>query len=179
MVLIADIGNYGSGKTLTMTTMGYLAHLQRIPIYTNYEVSFPHTRIESIEDLDNISNGLALLDEFWYTLDSRASNTKVNRTISVIISKSRKRNLDIITTEQDLSLLDLRLRERLHYVWLPRLYLDNNGLPAVAKVLILKRNFLGNWEPLPRSLVLDVSSALDKYDTAEELMPLISESASK
>ena len=179
MVLIADIGNYGSGKTLTMTTMGYLAHLQGIPIYTNYDVSFPHTRVESIEDLDRMNNGLALLDEFWYTIDSRASNTKINRIVSLIISKSRKRNLDIITTEQDLSLIDLRLRERLHYVWLPRLYLDPDGVPSVSKVLVLKRNSLGDWEPLPRSLVLDVSSALDKYDTCEELMPLLSESSNK
>ncbi len=74
----AIIGEYSAGKTALMTAIAYRDHLQGIPIYSNYHLKFPHTRIHTVQDMDNMQQGTFVMDEAWYTFDSRAFSSKTN-----------------------------------------------------------------------------------------------------
>ena len=105
----------GTGKTLTLTLLGYIFQQQGIDIYSNYPVNFEHTPVRKPEEIKNIQYGVFLGDELWSWLDARTSATKKNRIISSILLKSRKRGYHIIHTAQFKSQPDKRLREHTDY----------------------------------------------------------------
>jgi len=101
----------GSGKTLTLTLLGYLHYLNGERIYSNYKVNYPHVPIRKPEEIEKIKNGVFLGDELWAWLDSRSSPSKINKTISKILLKSRKRGYSIYHTAQFFMQPEKRLRE--------------------------------------------------------------------
>ena len=86
----AIIGEYSAGKTALMTAIAYRDHLQDIPIYSNYHLGFPHTRIHSVQEMDDMKQGTFVMDEAWYTFDSRSFSSKTNMIGSYILSKACK-----------------------------------------------------------------------------------------
>ena len=133
MALYAYVGELGTGKTLGLTYMALRNWLKGKDIYSNYKLNFPPTEfgnriiyVRTIDDIQNIGDGFACLDELWLWLDSRASGSKKNKIISVILSASRKMGFDIGYTTQSLHQIDKRVRDITDMLVIPQI--SGNGL---------------------------------------------------
>jgi len=107
---ISLIGNIGSGKTLFLAIIG--KHSKR-EIFSNFQLNLPlYNELEIIDLLDLKNNIIVFIDEAYTWLESRTSMSTLNRYLSYIIFQSRKRNIDIYTTSQMFSSIDIRLRQQ-------------------------------------------------------------------
>lgn len=170
MTLSVVLGEYGEGKTMFLTCLAVLARTLGKDVYSNYSLNLNHSQLESLDDMDLVRDGLLLLDEFWYTIDSRSANTKENKFGSVVLSKSRKRNLHICFSEQGFDLVDRRYRDRTRLIFLPEL--DNAKNPKFLKISLWKRDKFGEFRKSKKVMVFNLRNILTKFDTNEELMPL-------
>jgi len=118
-MIIAFCGSLGSGKTLGLTWLAKQWHNAGIPIYSNYDLKFKYNPIIEFEDIENMKEGFAVLDELWLWMDARMSITKRNRAISEILLKSRKRKISIGYTAQSFRQVDIRLRHVTDYLVMP------------------------------------------------------------
>lgn len=153
-MIIAFIGDVGSGKTLSMTYLLYNSvkkprEVQRIfrflygdlcyfanveyTIHANYSLydmefkSIPPT----LEGIDSIQTKRSILglDELWQSADSRESVTLPNKTLSRFFAQSRKRLGDsshLFHSAQYLHTVDVRIRNLTPFLICPTivLYLD-------------------------------------------------------
>lgn len=113
-------GMKGSGKTSLCTKMCFEAYRNNRPILSNYHLNFPYTPIslkQILEDSSILKNAVLALDEAQTMIDCRLCGTKSNRLISYLALQSRKRNLDIIMTSQQLDNLDRRIRVNLDFLY--------------------------------------------------------------
>jgi len=112
MVLMAIVGELGSGKTLALTYLMWKNHFKKgRRIFSNYNLyGIPHTKITSLEDLENAKNGFIGLDEAWVWLDARTSNQQMNQVTSSILLESRKKGLTFCYTAQHITQIDARIR---------------------------------------------------------------------
>lgn len=90
-----------------------------ITIYSNYNLNFPHQKIESFEDFEHMQDGFAALDEFWIWADSRESMGKKNKLITAILVKSRRRSIEIGYTAQHQRQVDVRVRRVTDFIARP------------------------------------------------------------
>ena len=132
MALYAYIGELGTGKTLGLTYMALRNWLKGKDIYSNYKLNFPDVPfnnkiryVRSIDEIQNIKEGFACLDELWLWTDSRASGSKKNKIISMILNSSRKRGYDIGYTSQSLHQIDKRIRDITDMLVIPQM--SGNG----------------------------------------------------
>lgn len=109
-MLIAVIGEVGSGKTLYMTRKAL--SIKR-PIYSNYNIKVPNYVPLTILDLLELPTNITMfLDEAYTWLESRTSGRKLNRLLSYIIFMSRKINIDVFASAQMFGAIDIRFREQ-------------------------------------------------------------------
>ena len=107
---IAIIGNIGSGKTLFLAIVGKYSKRK---IFSNFQLDLElYNELEIIDLLNLENNIIVFIDEAYTWLESRTSMSTLNRYLSYIIFQSRKRNLDIYTTSQMFSSVDIRFREQ-------------------------------------------------------------------
>lgn len=132
-MLIAIIGDLGSGKTLTLTYLAWVGTQQKIPVYSNYNLAFKHRKLKHPRDLGECGSGLVALDEAWLWADARIAMSKVNRFISLVILQSRKRNLNIAFTTQTFRQIDVRIRNITDLYFLPDLQPSGECLVDVYK----------------------------------------------
>jgi len=118
-MLIAIIGDLGSGKTLTLTFFALMYYVSNRTVYANYHLAFPHVYVSDINMLNEIRYGGFFGDELWLWIDSRASSSARNRFVSMILAKSRKRKLDIFYTTQIFRQIDLRIRRLTDIIIIP------------------------------------------------------------
>ena len=117
-MILGFIGKMGSGKTLSMTKYAKEYFDQGCKIYSNYNLNFKHEKIDIKKLLtmdDDLQNAVILLDEIHIFIDSRESMRKKNRLISYFITQSRKRNLILMFTTQQMHQIDKRLRTNCNY----------------------------------------------------------------
>lgn len=124
MALSAFVGTLGAGKTLGLTWRAMIAHNQGKTLYSNYKLGFPHYTIDHPDQLEDIRNGFAALDELWLWMDSRASGDQKNMFRAKVLAKSRKRKIEIGYTAQNLMQIDKRIRNVTDTVYAP--YLPHN-----------------------------------------------------
>lgn len=109
-MLIAIVGDLGSGKTLYMTRKAL--KIKR-PIYSNFKIKVPNYIELSILDLLSLPTNIVLfLDDAYTWLESRTSGKKLNRFLSYIILASRKVNIDVYASCQLFGSIDLRFRDQ-------------------------------------------------------------------
>lgn len=123
-MIIGIEGGISAGKTLVMT---YLLKQELIeckkPLYTNYTLRrMPHTKIDlqwlieamkNGHDFEQNGTGAAIgLDEIHILMDSRTSQTKVNRLVSYFLLQTGKEGINLYYTTQDFGQVDRRLRQR-------------------------------------------------------------------
>ncbi len=120
-MLVAILGKMGSGKTLAQTFFLYRAFLKGEKVFANYPLTFPHKRITSIEELNDLKRGVFGGDELWSWLDSRSSGSQKNRFTSSILLRSRKRGFDVFFTAQHFIQMDPRIRRVTDVLAIPKL----------------------------------------------------------
>jgi len=136
MVLLAVVGELGAGKTLTLTYLAIKQHLERgRKIYSNYRLyGVPYFHVDSIPDIESMSQGFVALDEMWLWIDARCSLQQKNRVTSSILLKSRKRGLTIAYTTQSFDQVDKRVRKITDFMAYPILSVGN----SYCKVVIFR-----------------------------------------
>jgi len=174
-MLIGAFGGFGSGKTLILAS--YCCHVANKPnykVFTNFTVKHKNITIVEPIDLLNINptdyNVLLGLDEVYAWLDSRMSQTKVNRFLSWIILQSRKRNMDIFYTAQLGSSVDLRLRDLTDIV----IYCMRTSLKPKADFVYIMELNLG-WSVRRAKFLLPYKKArkfFQYFDTREIVQPI-------
>ena len=109
-MLISIIGEIGSGKTLLLTIIGSKSNRE---IYSNYVLNLPLYKELRIINLLSLKDNIEVfIDEAYTWLESRTSSNTLNRYLSYIVFQSRKRTINIYTTSQMFSSVDIRFREQ-------------------------------------------------------------------
>ena len=113
MTLALVTGDLGKGKSLYESYIG-AKHSNETEIYPNFTLKVPNVTPLTLQNFDEIREGLILIDEAYEWLECRISGEEVSRFITKIIFKSRKRGIDIMCGAQLESTLDLRFRNLNH-----------------------------------------------------------------
>ena len=160
-MLVAICGNLGSGKTLSLTFMGWWFLKKGYDIYSNYKLNFPHKRLTSFKDLSNFNNGVFLGDELWSWTDSREFGSRKNKDINAILLKSRKRGIDIFYTTQHFKQMDVRIRRITDIIVLPEMF---------KRGRLCRLYFFDNsGYKVRRPIVFKTEDIFPLYDTTEEV----------
>jgi hypothetical protein len=175
-MLIGIEGGLGSGKTLAMTYLEYIAKTKyKSKVASNYFTKFADTFIDSIETFNGFRQGMMLLDEIWLWSDSRKSSSSRNEIVNKIPLTSRKRRFIIVYTSQQLSQVDLRIRNITDVFVKVRLkpILDSKGKPLLDdKGRILKVCIMRFRKCPLRKIIFLANDMYDLYDTEEEVNSL-------
>jgi len=114
--IVGILGKQGMGKTMLMTYYGIQENNVGKRIFSNYHLNgIDYTPIVSLNDLENMRNGVFLGDELWLWIWSRISMSKINKEINKIVMLNRKRNVSIYYTAQLSRSVDVMLREVTDY----------------------------------------------------------------
>jgi len=112
-MLVHFTGDVGSGKTLFCT---HIALHDKRPVYSNYKINLPNYNDLKPEMLSILTeSSLVIIDEAYTWLESRLSGRNINLYLTYILFQSRKRNLDILITDQLVGTIDLRFRAMTNY----------------------------------------------------------------
>jgi hypothetical protein len=159
-MLLGICGNLGSGKTCTLTFLGTYFYKRGHNIFANYHLKFKYTPINSLEDIDNVKQGIFLGDELWGWIDARASISEKNKQIAKILLRSRKRGVDIFYTAQHFKQMDVRVRRITDMLLFPELY-------PTGKCVIKFFNVFG--DRVRRPIAYNANKIFNLYDTTEEV----------
>lgn len=124
----------GNGKTLSLTFVGYLDHLNKRKVISNYKTTFsemiPTDKIADMVINENIRNTTILISEMQLYLNSLGVNTKVlKQFIGSVVGQSRKRNTDIHYDTQRYTDVHPRIRVQTDRAFLPRKF-HTDGTPC-------------------------------------------------
>lgn len=109
-MIIVIRGLLGSGKTLFLTYLGNKE--KKLKVYGNFTLKIKDYTKVTPYDLENIKQGLILIDEAYSWFDSRTSNKQENLYLTNRIGfNSRKRGLTIVISAQLEGSIDLRFRD--------------------------------------------------------------------
>lgn len=111
-MLFVISGNLGSGKTLLLVVMAKLANLRNVKIVSNFNlVGIPFEKFSISKFFKaQYNNCIILLDELYNYVDSRRSMSDENLLFSYTLFQSRKKTIEIYTTVQLNSTIDMRFR---------------------------------------------------------------------
>jgi hypothetical protein len=115
-MLLAVFGEFGSGKTLYLVWLAYMAMKNKIPIYSNFHLNIPYNKL-TLKDLVSfkLEKAIILLDEGYLYADSRRSMDPLNVDISNFMMQTRKRHLHAAWSFQDPTDTEKRLRGKAHF----------------------------------------------------------------
>ena len=116
-MLVGAQGRQGAGKTRFITILGILLKTKsKMKLYANYKLfGVEYINVNSLKELKQIQSGIVLLDEMWLSVDSRRSMGNVDFT--GLIAQLRKKNIIAIFTTQQISKLDVRVRDATDYLF--------------------------------------------------------------
>lgn len=137
MTIHSICGLMNSGKTLYMTYRLFLDYCRGRTIVTNYDLNFPHIKINrdtlfflgesnpSLKDFFQSKNISMGFDELWLWLDCREAIN--NRIATYFFLQSSKDDINIYITAQDNDQNEKRIRNNLHFfTGCERRLLDNS-----------------------------------------------------
>lgn len=159
MVLMAIVGNLGSGKTLALTYLAWRNKRKGLKIYSNYALSFDYIPINNVNDVLDMQDGFFAGDELWHWLDSRASMSKKNQVIGNFLLTSRKKGVNFAFTAQSFGQIDVRIRKVCDFLALPQL----NVQETICRLIIFSYPSLS---PI-RTYKFKTQPIFDMYDTNE------------
>lgn len=171
-MIIGIIGGMGTGKTLTMTYYLYKDYLNKRKIFANYMLNFKFEKLNKTffqnyaESKFNLIKSSIGLDELHVFLDSRSAMAKKNKMMTKFITQSRKRDVDLYYTTQDISFetfhrsgqVDLRLRKLTDMLILCNYKKIKNKHYVINTILFNGRR---------TKKVINATEILSKYNTYE------------
>jgi hypothetical protein len=167
MVLIAIVGELGSGKTLTMTYLlwkQWFANGARV--FANYHLyKIPYMFVGSMKTFNEIREGVFGGDELWLNADSR-SHSLGKIFVTNTLARSRKRGLTIYYTTQLLDSIDKRIKKVTDFMALPVL----NKEETVCTVYFYKGTS-GKPTTFMKRMYFMADPVKQMYDTNEEIIP--------
>lgn len=176
-MLIGIEGELGGGKTLLMVK--YLLDEHRInhrEVHTNLKLNnIPYKEIDILELLENnteLNNVVLGIDELTVFVDCRTSMSKGNRFFSYLILQSRKRNVDVYFTTQNLSMIDKRVIDHTPLIVLcEKIYDSENKLVSDYRYYTIfdLRNIR---KPFINRYLMDITKFYKEYDTDQIITPL-------
>jgi hypothetical protein len=166
MPIVIFYGNLGSGKTLAMTREAYIMKQKGFKIKANYHLNFDYEHINN-SDLKNyeqmdFNNCVILLDEIALIgMDSRNSQTKMNKIFSYFLIMSRKQKNYVYCSTQKLRLVDVRLRE------LASILVKCRKLKRKGKDIIILEKIFVDRELIKSEIIDNPEKYYNMYDTNE------------
>lgn len=110
-------GIVGSGKSATLTFHGYQSYCAGIPVYANYNLKYPHKRLnlkDIIHELPTLRDATILFDEAQNQVSARAFMSGVNIMFSKFVKQTRKAGIDLYIATQQAIAIDIDIRRNLH-----------------------------------------------------------------
>jgi hypothetical protein len=165
------IGELGSGKTLSLVYLALRNHTKRRPLFANFKlIHLPYTRVHTPDELLRMSGGFAALDELWVWADSRLSGSHKNKFVTMILSKSRKRDIHLAYTAQYFKSIDVRIRTVTDFIALPQL--NSKETICTLKIYsnpagVLQQTYRFRTAPIFK--LYDTHEEVDELDIAEFL----------
>lgn len=187
-MITSIVGLMNSGKTLYMTFRLYLDYLRGRDIITNYDLNFPHFKINQdwllnlvINNPDTILTNCSFgFDELWlWLLDSRSSMGNEAKIGTYFFLQSSKSDSNIYVSAQDNSQNDIRLRNNLHRIVQCQrtFFIDNKFKPVKSDKRFLNKVY-GKWindllfiEATEYKRVLDKFGLLDTKKISTQYIP--------
>ncbi len=166
-MIVAIVGNLGTGKTATLTYLGMKYLLNGAKIYSNYRLKYNYTPVTTYQSFDRVHDGYFLADELWSYSDSRRSFSVSNEFVNDVLLASRKRGIHIFYTTQHYGQIDKRIRDITQYIIYPQIDYIYKG-----QKLEFKQNFLKPIDMRP-FLKYAVVSALVTYAASAEYQFII------
>jgi hypothetical protein len=135
-MIIGCIGDRGSGKTLFMTYEAYNHYRNGKKVWSNYHLKFPklpNTTPPQLIPNDffinfekyNLKDVAMFIDEFYVYIDSRSSQSNVNKVMSYFLNQTRKTHVDLYYSSQFFSQVDKRLRFNTERFIIPKCFVKN------------------------------------------------------
>lgn len=107
-MLVGIMGKMGTGKTLSMSILAeYFSIKSGSSLYANYALQNSQ-KINSLNQVWQLENGIFCFDELWLTMDSRLYNDNV--VMTRWINQTRKKKMVIFYTTQHIRQVELRVR---------------------------------------------------------------------
>lgn len=166
MAIVAIIGLLGTGKTLALTYFAFKHYLKGERLYASYCLKYPleYNHIRTLEEFKQMHDGIFFGDELWSWTDCRTSKSKMNKIITNILLRSRKRRLDIYYSSQFFKQPDKRLRELSQVIIKPSL--NKSKTVCTLKYYSLSEN--GSFV-LTKIEKFNTEPIFNLYDTNEEV----------
>lgn len=178
------IGYQNSGKTLAMTYFLYLYYKKGYKIYSNYNLNFPHTKINKEILVDfaksdiQFNKCIIAIDEIHIYFDSRNFSSKDNKIFSYLVLQSSKRNVHIFGTTQEFMNIELRLRTNCNIKTFCNRYIKyGEGEFKEVKSNIRNLNKIMNDKLYIRCLIMNkriegINTVIDKKELFIKAKPL-------
>lgn len=177
-MLIGLEGGLGSGKTIMLVRYLKRDSEKGHKILTNFGTKNFKTGSLDVQELlvyskegielNNITIGL---DELTVFVDCRVSMSKANRIFSYFVLQSRKRNVNIYYTTQDMRMIDKRIVNHTPIViYCEKLYRNNVEVDGYRKYKIY--DFRNPRQPVVSRFIMNIKPYYDYYDTNEVIKPL-------
>lgn len=164
-------GSRGRGKTLTMVKDAYQYYLDGFRILANLKLTFgeniSNDEVLSLSQYSQLYNCVLVLDELQIFFDSRNFLRKENKDFSYFIQQIRKRNIIILGTAQYVNTIELRFRQHIDYIAIPKFNIKNN----VCRVKYFDLTKLEDNNPRvkPVKVSFDATKIFPLYNTLEML----------
>ena len=172
-------GPIGSGKTIMMTRYLVRDSINGRAIFTNYGLKhIKFTKVDMNKILEMHENQFNLkdcslgIDEITVFADCRRSGSKLNRVISYFILQSRKRNVDIYFTTQNLNMVDFRLIDYMDFQINCKKVMNRKGEVVEGFAQYTVYDIRDIHDIKIKSFMLDIRKYYKFFDTYEVILPL-------
>jgi hypothetical protein len=125
-VILGIFGELGAGKTLLASILGYVFS-GKYTVYANYHLKNaryfdPSDMKEFLKiflNTEKDKNYIFIFDEFYRYIDSRRSMNEKNIIYTALLFQTRKKNINMIYTAQDIFSIDVRIRQITNFYLYP------------------------------------------------------------
>jgi hypothetical protein len=162
--IVGIVGPLGCGKTATLTYFGLLARRDRQQVYSNYWLAFPHIPVTHPFQIVKIHDGRALFDEFWTWASSIAPLRKLQQSMGLINTRSRKMAWELFYTTQRWKNVHNRLRAITDFVCRPQPFPLNVRVPYGFRVDVMEMCEKRTWK-----FRFELDEVKDLYDTRADI----------
>lgn len=160
----------GAGKSISLTALGYMAHLSGLNVWSNIKQNYPYKYLWGPEQLEQaledqtLRDSMIIFDDINTLIDSRRGTARVNLLATYFAQQARKRNLIFIFSCPLLIWTDVRLSDLADLVIYCRFHEERE---AVGWTIYDYRQF----PPAVSNLELSAPFFYGLYDTEEIVTP--------